>query len=84
MDDNIREKLAEADKELEAGLLRAFQPLFDALDAPTEFKWHSTEIQDGELVIWFEEASNPDHVWQVKMMMGGDLDNVPATLRRLS
>lgn len=81
MADDNHDKLTEADKKFEADLLQVFQPL---LDARPEFTWHSTAIEDGELTIWFEEAYNPDHVWQMKLKMGGDLENVPATLRRLS
>lgn len=77
------DELLNTDK-LAADLFEACKPLLDKADQPAKFVWHSTTIIDGELIIWFEQDDDPDHVWQVRIPLGDDLEGTPATLHRLT
>lgn len=68
----------DADDQLVADLTRAFRPLMDAATRGPAFVWHSTRIEDGGLMVLFEDGDGG--TWALQGRIG---DRCPMTFARV-
>jgi hypothetical protein len=64
---------------IEQKLIEALAPLCE----PDTFACESTQVEDGDLVVWFIRNDNTDETWEFRMPLRLDvgLDGLPATFR---